>query len=85
MPASYTRGQPSHPCRIQPAELCRSGGTLSLARCAIELGHLLHSALTHPPSADARRLKSRHPFVLAAQQLISSFDDNKSAAHWVGY
>ena len=85
MPAPYTSGQPSHPCRIQPAELRRSGATLSLARCAIELGHLLHSALTRPSSADAQCLKSRHPCVPAAQQLISSFDDNKSAAHWVGY
>jgi len=56
---------------IQPAELRRSGATLSLARRAMEPGHLLHSALTWPPSANARRLKSRHTFVPAAQQLIS--------------
>ena len=60
---------------IQPAELRRNGATLSLARRAMEPGHLLHSALTHPPSADARRLKSRHPFVPTAQ-LISSSDNN---------
>jgi len=35
---------------IQPAELCRNGATLSLARRAMEPGHLLHSALTRPSS-----------------------------------
>jgi len=33
---------------IQPAELRRTGATLSLARRAMEPGHLLHSALTRP-------------------------------------
>ena len=61
---------------IQPAELRCSGATLSLARHAMEPGHLLHSALTRPSSADARRLKSRHPFVPAALQLIISSDNN---------
>ena len=36
---------------IQPAELRRSGATLSLARRAMEPGHLLHSALTRPSCA----------------------------------
>ena len=56
---------------IQPAKLRRNGATLCLARRAMEPGHLLHSALTRPSSADAWRLKSRHSFVAAAQQLIS--------------
>jgi len=51
---------------IQHAELHRNGATLSLARRAMEPGHLLHLALTRPSSAKARRLKSRHPFVPAA-------------------
>ena len=58
---------------IQPAELHRKGATLSLARRAMEPGHLLHSALTRPSSADARRLKLRHPFCTrrtTSQQLI---------------
>ena len=42
----------------------------------MEPGHLLHSALTRPSGADARRLKSRHPFLPAAQQLISFSDIN---------
>jgi len=63
---------------IQPAELRRSGATLSLGRRAMESGHLLHSALTRPRSANERRLKSRHPFVPAAQQLISLSDNNNN-------
>ena len=56
---------------MQPAELRRIGATLSLARRAREPGHLLHLELTRPSSANARRLKSRHPSVPAAQHLIS--------------
>jgi len=56
---------------ILPAELRSNGATLSLGRRAMEPGYLLHSALNHPSSGDARRLKSRYPFVPAAQQLIS--------------
>jgi len=70
---------------IQPVELRCSGATLSLGRRAMEPGHLLHSALTRPSIADARRLKSRHPFVPAAQQLISFSDNNIRAAQWVDH
>jgi len=58
---------------IQPAELRRRGATLSIGRRAVKPGHLLHSALTRPSGAAARRLISRHPFVPAAQQLVSFF------------
>jgi len=64
----------------QPAELRRSGATLSLARCAMEIGYLLPSALTRELSADALRLTSRHPFVPAAQHLICSSDSNNICA-----
>jgi len=68
---------------IQPAELRCRGATLSLGRRAMEPGHLLHSALTSPLSANSWRLKSRHPFVPAAQQLISWSDNNDiRAAQW---
>jgi len=67
---------------IQPAELRRSGATLSLARRVMEPGHLLHSALTRSPSANPRRLKLRHPSVRAAQHLISLSDNNMRAAQW---
>ena len=70
---------------IQPAGLRRIGATLSLARRAMEPGHLLHSALTRPSSANARRLKWRHPFIPPAQQLISSSDNNILAAHWADH
>jgi len=44
------------------------------------------AALTCPSSGNAWHLKSRHPFVPAAQQLISSYDDNKrSAALWADH
>ena len=69
---------------IQPDELPRKGATLSLACRAMGPGDLLHSALTRPLSSDARRLKSRHPFIPAAQ-LISSSDNNIRAAHWVDH
>jgi len=39
----------------QPAELCRTGATLSLARSVMESRHLLHSTLTCPSSGNARR------------------------------
>jgi len=76
---------------IQPAELRRNGATLSLARRAMEphmttsTGHLLYSVLTRPSSANARCLKSRHPFVTAAQHLISLSDNNIRAAQWADY
>jgi len=64
---------------IQPAELRRKGATQCLQH-AMEPGHLLHSVLTCPPSTDARHLKSRPPFVPAAQQLVSSSDNNNRSA-----
>jgi len=71
---------------IQPAELRRNGATLSLGRRAMEPGHLLHSALTRLSGTAARRLKSRHPFVPAAQQLIGSSDNNNiRAAQWADH
>jgi len=51
----------------------------------MEPGHLLHPALTRPSSAVARRLKSRHPFVPAAQQLISFSDNNIRVAQWADH
>jgi len=68
---------------IQPAELRRDGAILSLGRRAMEPGHLLPSALTRPSSAVPWRLKSIHPLVHVAQQLISSSDNNNMrAAQW---
>jgi len=69
---------------IQPAELHCNGATLFPARHAMEPRHLLHSELTHPLSANARRLKLRHPFVPATQQLIC-LSDNIRAAQWADH
>jgi len=52
---------------ILPAELRRKEATVSLARRAMEGGHLLHSVVTCPSSATARRLTSRNLFVPAVQ------------------
>ena len=70
---------------IQSAELHRNGATLSLGRHAMEPGHLLQVALTHPSSANSRRLKSRHPFAPTAQHLISLSDNNVRVVQWVDY
>jgi len=72
---------------IQPAELRCKGATLSLGFRAMEPGHLLHSALTHPSDAAAWRLKLRHPFVPIAQQLISFSDttNNIRAVQWANH
>ena len=83
MPASYTSGQPFYSRRHQPAELRHSEDTLSLGRRARKPGHLLHSAIIRPLNANSRRLRSRHPFVPAEQQLISFSDNNNiRAAQW---
>jgi len=71
---------------VQPAEFRRIGATLSLARRVMEPGQWLHLALTRPSSANARCLKSRHPFVPAAH-LISLSDNNNNirSAQWADY
>ena len=71
---------------IQPAGLRRKGATARLACRAVEHNnHLLHDRLAvtaEPP----RRLKSRHPFVPAAQDLMQQCSDhNISAAGWADY
>ena len=59
---------------IQPAELRCKGATVALARRPMKPGHL------------SGNFKSRHSFVPAAQQLISSSDDNgRSAALWADH
>jgi len=67
---------------IQPVELRRNGATLSLARRAMEPGHLLHSALVCPSSANARSPKSSHPFIPAVQLISLSDKNNIREAHW---
>ena len=86
MPASYTSGQRSHP-RWHPT--CwvswQWSHTVSSTQCR-GAWHMFHSVLTCPSSANSRRLKSRHPFVPAAQQLISLSDNNIiRAALWTDH
>jgi len=70
----------------QPAEFRRNGATKSPKRRVVVPRHLLHSGLACPPDTDARRLKSRHPFVTAAQHLISLSDNNNiCAANWTDH
>jgi len=71
---------------IQPAELRCKGAKLSLARRAMEPGHILHLALTYPSRRYAWHLKSSHPFVPAAQRHMNSSDENnRSAALWADH
>jgi len=70
---------------IQPAQLRRNGATQSLARRAMEPGHLLHSALTRPSSAKPRLFKSRYPVVPGAQQLINLSDNSMRALQWADH
>ena len=83
MPASYTSRQSSYPCRHPTCWALWQGVALSLACCAMEAWtSALHSVHTCPPGGNARHLKLRHTFVPAAQQLISSSEDNnRSVAH----
>ena len=85
MPASYTSGQPSNPRKYLTCWASSQRSHPVSTTRAMESGHLLHSALTRPSSANARHLKSRHPFVPAAQHLISSSDNNIRAAQWADY
>jgi len=90
MPASYTSGRSPYLCRhptcrtsSQRSHIASSRpSTLPLA--SMEHGHLLHSTFTCPPSGNAWRLISMHPFVPAAQQLIISSDDNNKKCGALG-
>ena len=69
---------------IKPAELHRSGATLALGRRAMEPGHLLHSAPTHPSSANTvpqieKPICTRHT---ATHQFS---DNNIFAVQWVDH
>ena len=72
---------------IQPAELRRRGATLSLAnRATLNPDHILHEQLVGKQNAHQRRLKSRRPFVPAAQKLLDSLTESDiRAAQWMDY
>ena len=72
---------------IQPAELRRRGATLSLAnRATLNPDHILHELLVGKQNAHQGRLKSRRPFVPAAQKLLDSLTESDiRAAQWMDY
>ena len=72
---------------IQPAELRRRGATLSLAnRATLNPDHILHEQLVGKQNAHQGRLKSRRPFVSAAQKLLDSLTESDiRAAQWMDY
>ena len=72
---------------IQPAELRRRGATLSLAnRGTLNPDHILHEQLVGKQNAHQGRLKSRRPFVPAAQKLLDSLPESDiRAAQWMDY
>ena len=72
---------------IQPAELRRRGATLSLAnRATLNPAHIRHEQLVGKQNAHQGRLKSRRPFVPAAQKLLDSLTESDiRAAQWMDY
>ena len=72
---------------IQPAELRRQEATLSLAnRATLNPDHILHEQLVGKQNAHQGRLKSRRPFVPAAQKLLDSLTESDiRAAQWIDY
>ena len=83
MPASYTNELPNVLADIPAAELHRRRATLTLARRALEPNHLLHHKIISPELRQSRCLKSRHPFVPAAKELLSNLNQlDVRAADW---
>ena len=72
---------------IQPAEFCRMGATLSLAhRGSLDPDHILYGLLSGSSDTRQVRLRSRRPFVPAAQNLL----DNRArlgirASEWTNH
>ncbi|KAJ8355351.1 hypothetical protein AAFF_G00062520 [Aldrovandia affinis] len=67
---------------IAPASLRRDAATLALARKAQKYDwHILHKATTTP--APPCRLKSRHPYNKAAQEMLQSIPEDLSRDTWL--
>ena len=57
---------------IQPPELCQHGATFSQAyRSLMDPKHLLYQFMVGLTADHKERLRSRHPFVLAARKLLN--------------
>ena len=59
---------------IPPAEFRRRQATPTLACRALKPNHLLRHKIISPELRQSRRLKSRHPFVPAARELLSNLN-----------
>ena len=72
--------------RIQPIQLRRQTAILSLAFHPQEPEHLLHKRLVFLSCGYLRQLKSRHPCVLAALELLNDFTQSGTGvAQWADY
>ena len=68
---------------IPPAELRRRKTALTLARRALEPNHLFCHKIASAQLRQSRRVKSRHPFVLAFKKLLSNLNQlDIRAADW---
>ena len=71
---------------ITPTELRRKRATLSFACRAQESGSLLDDRLTSLPYGRHRQLKSRHPFMSGALELLRDTNEQgTSAARWADH
>ena len=59
---------------IPPAEFRPRQATPTLSRRALKPNHLLHHKITSSELKQSRRLKSRHPFVPGARELLSNLN-----------
>ena len=77
MPTSHTNGYLPILAGIQPAVLRQLGAILSVAYHSMMINpdHLLHHLMVRPTTAPGERMRSRHPFVFAAQKLVSELSD----------
>ena len=68
---------------VQSAELCRLGATLYVAyRGSLDPDHILYDFLSVSSDARQERLRSRRPFVPAAQNLLNKLAElNIHASH----
>ena len=72
---------------IQPAELRRLGATVSLAhRGSMDPDHILHSLLSGSSDTRQVRLRSRHPFVPPARNLLDNLASlGIRTSEWTNY
>ena len=72
---------------IQPAGLCHLGPTLFFANCSIlDPDNILHDHLVRPMDAQQERLKSRCPFVPAAQKLLNNaLEPDVCVGEWTNF